>query len=171
MGADANTPLIAAERFQIPYASSGKSELESLGDTMSSMRKWARDTHGETSTNADKWSQLCYPFISACYAYQPEFKLKSGEVLADKFKAHNWFAPTEGLITRICWLVRYGEVGGYDPLADARREGLLKFSTSSYHWSVTENDSTYAWYVYFANGSTGGTDKINSFVGRAVSAF
>lgn len=172
MGADANNPLIAAERFQIPRASSGKSELESLGDTISAIRAWAKDPEkGLGDAYPNKWSQLCYPFASACYAYQPEFKLKSGEVLADKFKAHNWFAPTEGLLARICWLVRYGESGGYDPLADARQEGLLKFSTSSYHWSVTEYGSYIAWFVNFTNGGTSNYGKYGSFVGRAVSAF
>ena len=172
MGADANNPLIASERFQIPRASSGKSELESLGDTISAIRAWAKDPEkGLGDVYPNKWSQLCYPFVSACYAYQPEFKLKSGEVLADKFKAHNWFAPTQGLITRICWLVRYGESGGYDPFANAKQEGLLKFSSSSYHWSVTELTSLYAWYVTFTNGYTTSNGKYHSLVGRAVSAF
>ena len=171
MGADANIPLIVGETFQIPSASTGTTELAALGTLISRLRAWGKNTNGETDTNSQKWSQLCYPFASACYAYQPEKKLKDGEVLSDKFKAHNWFAPTEGLLARICWLVKYGEIGGYDPFKAAREADLLKFSTSSYHWSVTEGYSNSAWFVYFNNGNTGGTNKNGSYVGRAVSAF
>ena len=42
--------------------------------------------------------------------------------------------------------------------------------SSSYHWSVTENNSNNAWYVYFNNGNTNNNNKNNSYVGRAVSA-
>ena len=42
--------------------------------------------------------------------------------------------------------------------------------SSSYHWSVTENNSNNAWNVNFNNGNTNNNNKNNRNVGRAVSA-
>lgn len=42
--------------------------------------------------------------------------------------------------------------------------------SSSNHWSVTENNSNNAWYVYFGSGYARLSTKSYSYVGRAVSA-
>lgn len=175
-GADTETPLISAETFAIPSNLSSSEELEALGDVMSRLRAWAKDTHGDSETNARKWSQLAYPFVSACYAYEPvpTDGWKDGEVLADKFKAHNWFAPTEGLLARIQWYVKYGDAQGVGVISDAVNKlgsKIIKFSSSSHHWSVTEYSTSYSWLVHFLNGYTYPNSKPNSLVGRAVAAF
>jgi hypothetical protein len=41
---------------------------------------------------------LYYPAASACFAYQPR-----AAGLIDKFKAHNWFLPSSGELSRICY--------------------------------------------------------------------
>ena len=161
------------------------SELADLATKMSNIRAYFRDQKGYTTYFA-KWSQLYWPVISACYAYEPTMKLKEGEVLADKFKRHHWFTPTEGLAARLFWYmyrsIRSVGADGKDvytveprensPFALAISKGKLKrVSSSSYLWSVTEYYSHLSWYVGFLNGNTPNGSKYNSFVGRAVSAF
>ena len=41
----------------------------------------------------------------------------------------------------------------------------------NWHWSSTENNATYAWYVNFSNGSVGNAYKYTSYVVRPVCAF
>lgn len=171
IGADSNV-LLTGGTFELPKATSSVSEMESLATLIDNIRAWATNTLGDDYPN--KWSQLAYPFVSACYAYEPEREWKDGEVLADKFKAHNWFAPTEGLLSRICWFVKYGEYGEMDVFKDAIDKlgnDVIKFSTSSNHWSVTEAGTRNSWFVYFSNGNTNTDTKRQSYVGRAVAAF
>lgn len=168
IGAD-SAVLLNGGTFELPKASGNVSEMESLATLIDNIRAWATNTLEDAYPN--KWSQLAYPFISACYAYEPEREWKDGEVLADKFKAHNWFAPTEGLLTRICWFVKYGEYGEMDVFKDAKDKGYVNFSSSSDHWSVTEAGTYHSWYVYFSNGTTYNLGKAHSYVGRAVAAF
>lgn len=173
IGADGEV-FIPANTFAKPDATGGD-ELGSLALMIEAIRAWAADENGLGDANPNKWSQLYWPFISACHAYQPT-NLKAGEVLADRFKAHNWFAPTDGQLARICWYTKYGSLAesegrGTDIFAKAKSKGLLSFSTSSYHWSVTEPSSGNSWYVTFGNGYTYGLYKYYSDVGRAVSAF
>ena len=161
------------------------SELADLATKMSNIRAYFRDQKGYTTYFA-KWSQLYWPVISACYAYEPTMKLKDGEVLADKFKRHHWFTPTEGLAARLFWYmyrsIRSVGADGKEsftveprensPFALAISKGKLKrVSASSYLWSVTEGNSFYSWGVYFVNGFTSINGKLSSYVGRAVSAF
>lgn len=159
--------------FSLPSASGSDTEIKALGTLIDQLRSWASQSNGMNDPYPKKWQQLAYPFVSACYAYQPTQELKDGEVLADKFKVHNWFAPTEGQLARICWYAKFGEKAGLDAFKVAREKGLLgKLTTSSsYHWSVTEAYSYNTWYVYFGSGSTGSYGKYSSYVGRAVSAF
>ena len=166
IGADGEV-LLSGGTLQLP---SGDNEMNALGALMDNLRIWAANNLEDAYP--DKWMQLAYPFASACYAYQPTMKLKDGEVLADKFKAHNFFAPTEGILTRICWLVKYGQKTPYDPFKTAREKNLLKnISSSSYHWDVTESGSGIAWGVSFGGGGTGNSSKHGRNVGGAVSAF
>ena len=161
-------------KFPLPSANGSTTEMKALGTLIDQLRNWAANKDGLNDPYPDKWQQLAYPFASACYAYEPTPQLLDGAVLADKFKAHNWFAPTEGLLARICWYAKYADkVTGSDPFKVAREKNLLgKLTTSSSgHWSVTEHNSNLTWYVYFGSGHTSTLVKYNSFVGRAVSAF
>ena len=172
IGADGEV-IYTGGTYPLPTASGSVSEINELGKLIDRLRTWAANKNGSDEPYPTKWQQLAYPFVSACYAYQPTQSLQDGEVLADKFKSHNWFAPTEGHIARICWYAKYGTKGGFDAFKDARERGILGnlSTTSSYHWSVTEYNSGYAWNVYFYNGFTSHTNKYHSMVGRAVSAF
>lgn len=159
--------------FSLPSASGSTTEMKALGTLIDQLRSWASQSNGLNDPYPQKWQQLAYPFVSACYAYQPTQELKDGEVLADKFKAHNWFAPTEGQLARVCWYAKYGDKAGLDAFKVAREKGLLgKLTTfSSNHWSVTELYSHGSWNVYFGSGHTSSYYKFNRMVGVAVSAF
>ena len=172
IGADGEV-IYQGGSFPLPSASGSVSEMRALGTLIDQLRTWASQSGGLNDPYPSKWQQLAYPFVSACYAYQPTKSLLDGEVLADKFKSHNWFAPTEGHLARICWYAKYGTKGGFDAFKDARDKGLLGNlpTTSSGHWSVTEYGSYDAWYVDFGNGGTSRTAKFISYVGRAISAF
>ena len=154
--------------FELPKASGTTTEMQALGALIDNLRAWAKNTLQDAYPN--KWSQLCYPLVSACYAYEP--KVKVGEVLADRFKAHNWFAPTEGLLARIQWYAKYGASQNMNIFGNAMASGLMSFSLTSIHWSVTEYGSNNSWYVNFNDGGTNyGFYKCYSYVGRAVAPF
>ena len=170
-GADTTTPMINGKKFPIPVATSTKTELDALGELMKTIRDWSIDKREETSANANKWSQLAYPLASACYAYEPKKYWKDGEVLADKFKAHNWFAPSLGLLARICWYAKYGESQGVNVLSNAIAKGVLKFDTSRPYWSVVESNAFNSWCINLKNGSTYGNNKQLSLSGCAIAAF
>ena len=60
---------------------------------------------------ASKYRQYYYPAASYCHAYEPT-TLREGEVLSDKFKAHNWYLPSSGELARLYWYHSKGyEVG------------------------------------------------------------
>lgn len=172
IGADGEV-VYDGRKFPLPSASGSTTEMKALGTLIDQLHTWASQENGLNDPYPKKWQQLAYPFVSACYAYQPTQTLLDGEVLADKFKAHNWFAPTEGQLARICWYAKFGDKAGLDAFKVARDKGLLgKLTTSSSnHWSVTEHHSYSTWYVGFGSGNTYTYGKYNSFVGRAVSAF
>ena len=168
IGAD-NAVLLTGGTFELPKASGNVSEMESLATLIDNIRAWANNTLEDAYP--DKWSQLAYPAISACYAYEPK-NLMDGEVLADKFKAHNWFLPAEGLLARICWFLKYGEIGGMDVFKGAREKNLLNnIKASSFHCCVTELTSYGIWFVHFNDGLAYNHVKRHSSVGRVVSAF
>ena len=159
-------------------SSDGDSELDVLAQRMTDLRKWAKGTGngqlGDTQYG-DKWSQLYYPAASSCYAYEPQTE-KSGEVLDAKFKKHNWFLPTEGLLARLWWYTyRYENskliTRDDSPFNKAIEKGKLVIFSASYFWSVTELNSSYSWYVGFNSGHTDSNYKYNSYKVRAVSAF
>ena len=49
------------------------------------------------SNDYGKLYNLYFPGISACYAFQPTY----ASIILDKYKAHNWFMPASGDLTRI----------------------------------------------------------------------
>jgi hypothetical protein len=171
LGADGEV-IYQGGLFPLPSASGSTTEIKALGTLIDQLRTWASQSDGLNDPYPDKWQQLAYPFVSACYAYQPTI-LQDGEVLADKFKSHNWFAPTEGHSARILWYIRYGTKGGFDPFKNAKDKGLLGNLDKIYVnvWSVTESGSLSAWHVHFGNSYTGMSNKYYSFIGVAISTF
>lgn len=172
LGADGEV-VYTGKTFSPPSADGTTTEMNALGTLIDQLRTWASQENGMNDPYPRKWQQLAYPFVSACYAYQPTQELKYGEALADKFKIHHWFAPTEGQLARICWYAKYGDKAGLDAFKVAREKGLLEKLTtsSSIYLSVTESYNYYTWVVYFGLGITNNTHKGNSNVGLAVSAF
>lgn len=120
--------------------------------------------------NSARYQQYYYPAASFCYAYEPT-DLKPGEVLADKFKAHNWYLPSSGELAREYWYYRQGLASDLNIFKAAINGGIMTNFTSSYHWSSSEYNQTHAWYVNFSNGIFNTTSKYGSYVVRAVSAF
>ena len=138
------------------------------------------DIQGETYYT--KYRQLYYPAASVCYAYEPE--VKAGEVLIDKFKAHNWFLPTCGQLLRMYYYYASAfhtndKLGddyntGETIFAHAYRLSGGKFSNfgASRYWSSTEYST---WYLSWTVGFNGGNiDTGNKYYGtycRALVAF
>ena len=150
-----------------PKAPADKSETQALGELIDDLRAWAKDEHLDAYPN--KWSQIAYPAASACYAYEPT-RLKEGEVLDARFKAHGWFASTRAILDRVYWYI-FQAPDEKNIFFNAISKGLFTKSSASYHWSVTESLSNSSWHVNFYNGLTNYTNKYTSYVGRAVSAF
>ena len=153
--------------LEIPHATSGQTELQNLASLMGNLRQYMAIHYSET--NVAKWTQLYFPAASAAYAYQPS--VPSNFVLADKFKAHNWFLPAEGLLDRIHWYLKKGASSEQNIFRKALADRLfVNFSSSSY-WSSTEYSANYAWYVYFGSTSSTNNTKYTSYSVRAVAAF
>ena len=162
--------------FHIP---TGDNELYELAKCISAIRIWAKSEEGLNDTEyGNRWSQLYYPVVSACYAYEPK-DLKEGEILNPKFGKHNWFSIPGGMLARLCYYTYDYSSGSavvrenspMDTITDSKGKVLFKRITTSTLWSVTEYYSNSSWLVNFSNGSTYGNYKYDSYVGRAVSAF
>ena len=164
-----------------PTPQGNETALGALARCMTELRDWAKGTGvgqlGDTAYG-DKWSQLLYPAISACHAYEPT-NLKEGEVLADKFKAGYWFLPPNGIESRICYYTYDYESGTRvdrvdSPLGDVLNDvgsKVFEKPSASGHWSVTETSKTSTWLVGFNGGTTSYGGKSSSVVGRALAAF
>ena len=138
------------------------------------------DIQGETYYA--KYRQLYYPAASVCYAYEPT--VNAGEVLNDKFKAHNWFLPTCGQLLRMYYYYASAfhtndKLGddyntGETIFAHAYRLSGGKFSnfTASRYWSSTEVSTWYySWGINFINGGIDVSYKYGVYYCRALVAF
>ena len=153
--------------LELPHASAGQTELQSLASLMGNLRQYMASHYSET--NVAKWTQLYFPAASAAYAYQPS--VPSNFVLADKFKAHNWFLPTTGILCRIHWYLKKGADSQLNIFRKALADGLFVNFTSSHYWCSSESHSYNAWIVYFGGTySTSNTKNYSNYV-RAVAAF
>lgn len=161
-------PQIGLAALGVPSSTANTTELQDLVNGMAFVREWVRKNYD--ATNYAKWSQVYYPAASMCYGYQPT-GLKNGEQLADKFKAHNWFLPPAGLLSRIYWYHSKGTSSSLNIFKDALAKGKFTAFPASTHWSSTEANTTYAWYVNFSSGPTGTYVKGGTNVVRAVAAF
>ena len=153
--------------LELPHASAGQTELQSLASLMGNLRQYMASHYSET--NVAKWTQLYFPAASAAYAYQPS--VPSNFVLADKFKAHNWFLPAEGLLDRIHWYLKKGTDSQLNIFRKALADGVFVNFSSSYYWSSTEYSAYYAWIVFFGGTGSYSTYKYGSYYVRAVAAF
>lgn len=147
----------------LPSANATQSETENLSSLIGEI---------VSSYGASKYRQYYYPAASYCHAYEPT-GLREGEVLSDKFKAHNWYLPSSGELARIYWYHSKGyEVGTeFAIFARAAESKVLTKFSSSGHWSCSEGGSNSSWCIGFSDGSFGTNYKYNSSVVRAVAAF
>ena len=150
----------------IPTAISGRTELENLVSLIATLRNYMATEYQDA--NSAKWSQIYYPAASAAYAYEPTVV---GFELADKFKAHNWFLPANGLLMRFCWYRSKGTGSSQNIFKKAIDKQIFTNFSASYFWSSTEYISTYAWYCSFSSYNTYGSTKSYGFRVRPVAAF
>lgn len=119
------------EYFPIPT----KTELQTEMQNLTSCVQAIRDEMG------GNYAELYYISFSQAYAYEPQ--IKDGEVLSDKFKAHNWYVGAVGEWMRIGWYHRKGYVVGVDNAIFANavtNGGCIKPYTGQS--SITLNTST-----------------------------
>ena len=152
--------------LELPHASSGMTELQHLVNLMGNLRQYMASHFSET--NVAKWTQLYFPAASAAYAYQPT--VPSMYTLADKFKAHNWFLPTVGLLNRVHWYIKNSDTEK-NIFSKAQAAGLISAFTSSYYWCSTESSANSAWNVSFGGANSSNNSKTISYYVRAVAAF
>jgi hypothetical protein len=160
--------------LSVPTASEGTTELADLRAKITALinSSIVADIEGSDSSYYTKYAQIYYPAASVCYAYQPT--VATGETLADKFKAHNWFLPTGGLLARIYW---------YHIVAPQTTEDLAIFRTpisagvfrtmeNKVYWSSGEYNYFSAVYMNFGAGNLTYTSKYTTYnYARAVAAF
>ncbi len=142
----------------VPVANANQTEREVLANLIADI----------VAKKGNKYRQFYYPAASYCYAYQPTYQLQPGEVLADKFKAHNWWLPTLGELGMVYWQQVKGGI-----FAAAQANSHYSNLTNDWHWSSSEYEASTAWYLHGGNGQVNGVGslKSNSRACRAVVAF
>ena len=138
-----------------------KPEMENLRELL--------DAIIASNEGATKYQQYYWPAASFCYAYEPD--IEKDEVLADKFKAHNWYLPAVGELMRQYWYYRQGTASDLNIFAKAINNGIMSNYTASTRWTSSEAGQAYAWSVYFSSGYFNSYYKYGSYVVRAVCAF
>ncbi len=148
--------------YDIPTASATETEMQSLNRLVAAI---------QAEGGSAKYSQFYYLGCSLSHAYEPTI-LRAGEVLADRFKAGNWFTPSGGDTARLYWYHSKGYDGGdYAIFSEAAQAGLFTRFLASYFWSSLEYSATDAWYVSFGSGYFLSGYKVNTYIVRAVAAF
>ena len=120
---------------------------------------------------ADKYDQFYYPAASRCHAYEPLIT-RAGDVLADKFKAGNWWLASPGELNRIYWHHSKGYDGAEHAIfTKAYKAGVFAQHYAGSQWTSLEVSRSFAWYVNFGNGYTYLNFKCNACGVRPVAAF
>lgn len=147
---------------EVPAATQDKTELQVLDSLLDAI---------VVEGGAPKYKQFYYPMASRVYAWQPTL-LRPNEVLADKFKSHNWFLPSEGELARIAWYYMNGVAGGeHGIFKNAIADGIMKDFGASWFGSSSECHSFSEWIAHFGSGHCGSAYETFSNVSRAVVAF
>lgn len=141
---------------QVPVANANQTEREVLTNLIADI----------VAKKGNNYRQFYYPAASYCYAYQPTYQLQPGEVLADKFKAHNWWLPTLGELGMVYWQQVKGGI-----FAAAQANSRYSNLTNDLHWTSTEYYASNAWNLHGENGQVYTYIKQGSRAVRAVVAF
>ena len=184
----ANYEYDLASIFAIPGATATTSELTDVTNKLNNIIAWARDTLKDS--NSSKYRQWYYPAASYCYAYEP-IATKPGDTgLHSNFKAHQWYLPSIGELSRIYFyyycnkqvdnnasqnIVINNEIKTinwykYDYFRKALNSQVLKLIASNF-WSSTEYSAIYSWSLNFNDGFLNSGNKYYSAYVRAVAAF
>ena len=110
--------------------------------------------------------QYYFPIFSLAYAYEP--KVKEGEALSDRFKAHNWFVPAPGDLGIVAWHGKQTE--GVDAIfAKAKTLLAMSFDGGNYNWRSTtgQNDNASA-HILLNSGTT--TSSMNGYYSKGMSS-
>ena len=154
--------VLAETNHPIPAATADKTELEVLDELLAQI---VQEAGGLT-----KYKQFYYPMASRIFAYEPT--VIASEVLSDKFKAGNWFLPSEGELARICWHHFQGYEGGEHAIfSNAVQAGIMTSFSASWFGSSSEYTNYGYWVVNFGSGGCCGTYKYGSDLARGLVAF
>lgn len=154
------------QELPIPAAGSGFSEMDSLAELLDDVEEWATNTLKDAYPN--KWKQLYFPAASMAYAYEPKVTLKQGEVLADRFKAHNWFLPSNGILARIFWYQKLSPINIFEK---AITKGVFNAHVSSNCLASTKYIPSYCWFTHFSSGKTSAEKTSTRLDVSAVASF
>lgn len=137
--------ITETEYWHIP---SGDDELSDLSACLYYIMDYFKNIVGDE--HYEKWMQLYYPAHSACYAYEPK-NLKSSEILNEKFKKHNWFLPSLGVLARLKWWDNQNRIGVLNPLYVAKSKGLYnRYENGEYASSTVQyTDALFGTYGYY----------------------
>lgn len=115
--------------LQIPEESADKlyTEYESTLRLSQALSDRMRDLQGEKYP--DKWKQIYHLTASLSYSYEPQVKV--GEVLADKYKKHNWFTPTSGQLIRFWYYLVNNQINDeyFSVIASLPSTGLSVYTS------------------------------------------
>lgn len=154
--------------------------LQELADAMESLR-----IENASATNPWRYEEFYYPAAYGCHLYEPSTK----GVLADKYKAGNWYMPACGELGRLYNFKRLGLAitnANENPLSEAvtpifananKRAGGTEFSfANNWYWSTSEFSALVSWNVYFNDGYVNGSyvyngSKYGSYYVRPCTAF
>lgn len=149
--------------------------LQELADAMESLM-----TENASATNPWRYEEFYYPAAYGCHLYEPSVK----GVLADNYKAGNWYMPACGEIGRLYNFKRLGLAitnANENPLSEAvtpifananKRAGGTVFSfVNNWYWSTSEINANDSWSVYFNDGYVGGNHKFYDGYVRPCTAF
>lgn len=144
------------EYWHIP---TGDDELSDLSVCLYYIMDYFKNVVGDE--HYEKWMQLYYPAHSACYAYEPK-NLKSSEFLNEKFKKHNWFLPSLGVLARLKWWDSQNRMGVLNPLYIAKSKGLYnRYEVGDYASSTFQyTDGLYGTYGHCNVSGKPSNDRI-----------
>lgn len=130
--------------------------LQELADAMESLR-----TENASATNPWRYEEFYYPAAYGCHLYEPSVK----GVLADHYKAGNWYEPACGELGRLYNFKRLGLAitnANENPLSEAvtpifanankRANGTVFSFKDDFYWSTSEYSDVRSWRVYFSSG-------------------
>lgn len=95
----------------------------------------------------NKYQMYYYPAASFCYAYEPNVA-----VLADRFKAHNWYLPSPGELARLYWYYSKGADDEVNIFKKALASGKMTNFQAKWMWASSECSESEGWGVSMSDG-------------------